>query len=144
MKKKIKVLIIEDNPGDVLLIMDALEGDDDVEVVEVMGNGEKAIEYLKKHNTLSDQKRPNLVLLDINLPRIDGHEVLQFIKTNDITKELPVVMLSSSSADVDIRKSYREHANCYIVKSSGDKDLSDVVVDIKNFWYSLAELPNRH
>lgn len=143
MKKRMKILIIEDNPGDVMLIMEALEDDDDVEVVDVMTNGEKAIEYLKKHDTQPDHKRPNLVLLDINLPKIDGHEVLQFIKSHDITKELPVVMLSSSSADTDIRKSYKEHANCYIVKSTGERDLSDVVVDIKNFWNSLAELPDR-
>lgn len=142
MKDLLKILIVEDNPGDIMLIMDALENEERIEVVDVVNNGEKAIQYLKQEGEFINKERPNLVLLDINLPRLNGHEVLQFIKSNDMTKETPVVMLSSSSSDMDIKASYKAYANCYITKPMGVDSFSEVVEDIKNLWLNTVQLPD--
>jgi CheY-like chemotaxis protein len=138
-----KVLIVEDNPGDIMLIRDALEDEETIDVIDVTTNGEQAIRYLKQLGEFESKSKPNLVILDINLPRVNGHEVLHFIKNNENTKETPVVMLSSSSSDTDIQASYKKHANCYITKPVGLDNFTDVIHDIRDFWLNLVKLPDR-
>ena len=142
MNSVIKVLIVEDNPGDVMLMQDALEGDETIDVIDVVKNGEEAIRYLKQQEEFEEKTKPNLVILDINLPRVSGHEVLQFIKNDENTKETPVVMLSSSSSDEDINASYHHYANCYITKPIGLENFTDVIREIKDFWLNFVELPD--
>lgn len=144
MKSSTKVLIVEDNPGDIMLIRDVLDEDESIDIIDVTTNGEQAIRYLKKTGEYADKTKPNLVILDINLPRVNGHEVLQFIKNNERTKETPVVMLSSSESDTDIETSYNHYANCYITKPIGVENFTDVIQDIKNFWLNLVKLPDRN
>jgi CheY-like chemotaxis protein len=114
-----------------------------VDDIDVATNGEEAIKYLARKGEYSNKSKPNLVILDINLPRINGHEVLEFIKSNESTKELPVVMLSSSSSDSDIKKSYNKYANCYITKPLGVDNFTEVIHDINNFWLNLVRLPDK-
>jgi len=142
MNSVIKVLIVEDNPGDVMLMQDALEGDETIDVIDVVKNGEEAIRYLKQQGEFQEKTRPNLVILDINLPRVNGHEVLQFIKNDEKTKETPVVMLSSSSSDEDIKASYHHYANCYVTKPVGLDNFMEVIREIKDFWLNFVELPD--
>lgn len=143
MNNRTKILIVEDNPGDIMLIREALEGENEIDVIDVATNGEQAIKYLARKGEFAEKSRPNLVILDINLPRVNGHEVLEYIKKNESTKEMPVVMLSSSSSESDISASYNNFANCYITKPIGVDNFNDVIHDIKNFWFKVARLPDR-
>lgn len=143
MNSRTKILIVEDNPGDIMLIKEALEEENGIDVIDVATNGEQAIKYLSKQGEYADKSKPDLVILDINLPRVNGHEVLEFIKNNESTKEMPVVMLSSSSSDSDISASYNNFANCYITKPMGVDNFTEVIQDIKNFWFNLVELPDK-
>jgi CheY-like chemotaxis protein len=143
MNSRTKILIVEDNPGDIMLIKEALEEESGIDVIDVATNGEQAIKYLRKQGEYADKSKPNLVILDINLPRVNGHEVLEFIKNNESTKEMPVVMLSSSSSVSDISTSYNNFANCYITKPIGVDNFTEVIQDIKNFWFNLVELPDK-
>ena len=143
MNSRTKILIVEDNPGDIMLIKEALEEENGIDVIDVATNGEQAIKYLSKQGEYADKRKPDLVILDINLPRVNGHEVLAFIKNNESTKEMPVVMLSSSSSDSDISASYNNFANCYITKPMGVDNFTEVIQDIKKFWFNLVELPDK-
>ena len=141
MDKRLKILIVEDSPGDTMLIRDALEDEEKIHEIDNVNNGEKAINYLKQEGEFVDKSKPSLVLLDVNFPRVNGHEVLHFIKNNDGTKELPVIMLSSSSSETDIRESYQQYANCYIVKPIGMANFAEAIENIKDFWFNLCQLP---
>jgi CheY-like chemotaxis protein len=114
--KRIKVLLIEDNPGDVLLATEALEDSKFLVQLEVVKNGKEGVDYLFGRGEYAEKPKPDVVLLDINLPLKTGHEVLTEVKDNDDTKEIPVIMLTTSSVQDDILKSYQEQASCYIVK----------------------------
>lgn len=114
--KKIKVLLIEDNPGDVLLTTEALQDSKFLVNLDVVNNGKEGVEYLFNKGAYADRDKPDVVLLDINLPLKNGHEVLIEVKENSETKDIPVIMLTTSSVQDDILKSYQEQANCYIVK----------------------------
>lgn len=110
--------MIEDNPGDVLLTTEALEGSKYVIEIEVVTNGKDGVDFLFQKGNFKDAARPDLVLLDINLPLKTGHQVLQEIKSNPLTSDIPVIILTTSSAQDDILTSYQEQASCYIVKPS--------------------------
>lgn len=114
--KKIKVLLIEDNPGDVLLATEALQDSKFLIQLEVAKNGKEGTDYLFSKGEFENTSKPDLVLLDINLPLKSGHEVLKEVKQNDLTRNIPVVMLTTSSGQADILKSYQEQASCYLVK----------------------------
>ena len=137
----IHILLVEDNEGDILLIEEAFEGAKLVNNFTVLKNGEKAIKFLKKEGEFSDAGVPDLVILDVNLPRVNGHEVLKFIKTNDRLKHIPVIMLTTSSSDKDIELSYDNHVNCYITKPVDVNDFLSAVTSIENFWFHLVKLP---
>lgn len=139
--KPVQILLVEDNDGDILLIREALEEAKVANRLNVVKDGEKALNYLLKKEEFKDAVRPDLIILDINLPRINGHEVLQKIKSNDTLKLIPVIMLTTSSSEIDVVKSYKNHANCYITKPVDVEDFLEAVLDIEDFWISLVQLP---
>ena len=111
----INILLIEDNEGDILLTTEAFEDSKIAHHITAIRDGEQAISYFE--DLTDKQEMPHLVLLDINLPKVNGHEVLTYIKSNEKYKSIPVIMLTTSSAEKDILQSYKNHANCYITKS---------------------------
>ena len=138
-----KILLVEDNPGDAELAREALESSKFINELHVVDDGVKAMEFLNKSGSYVDVPRPDLILLDLNLPKKDGREVLEEIKTDPELKTIPVVILTTSKADEDILKTYELHANCYITKPLDLKQFFNVVKNIKEFWMSIVVLPNR-
>lgn len=138
--KTIRILLVEDNEGDIVLTKEALADAKIKNEVVVVRDGEQALTHL---NTRKDRPHmlPDLVLLDINLPRIDGKEVLQAIKNDEVLKKIPVVILTTSSSDQDIREAYNKHANCFITKPVDLDKFFDVVKMIEDFWITIVKLP---
>lgn len=141
MTRPIHILLVEDNPGDVLLAQEALADSDTDYTVSVVIDGREALDHLRE--TAPTENFPDLVLLDVQLPGMSGHEVLGEIKSDTDLGTLPVVMLSTSVADGDVRESYRRHANCYIAKPTGLDDYVDTIHAIEDFWFSTVRLPGR-
>lgn len=138
----IEILLVEDSPGDVLLTREALK-DAKVHVsLRVAKDGIEAMAYLNRTGTYVDAPRPDLILLDLNLPRKDGREVLKEIKESRNFRSIPVVILTTSSSDVDVMQSYDLHANCYISKPVDLDGFLKVVQSIDNFWLSVVKLPS--
>ena len=138
----IEVLLVEDSPGDVRLTREAFR-DAKVHInLHVATDGTKAMAFLNREGEHAKAPRPDLVLLDLNLPKKDGREVLQEIKESHTLKTIPVVILTTSSSEADILKSYRLHANCYITKPVGLEGFLTVVKSIDNFWLSVVKLPH--
>ncbi|MBS4070746.1 MAG: response regulator [Algoriphagus sp.] len=135
--KRIKVLLIEDNPGDVLLATEALEDSKFLVQLEVVKNGKEGVDYLFGRGEYADKPKPDVVLLDINLPLKTGHEVLTEVKENDETREIPVIMLTTSSVQDDILKSYQEQASCYIVKPVEVEQFTEFIKVFDRFCETL-------
>jgi len=140
--KSIHILLVEDNEGDILLTTDALQEGKAANKVSVIRDGEEALDFLDQKRKFVGVEVPDLVLLDVNLPRKNGHEVLHYIKTNERLKHIPVIMLTTSSSDIDIRNSYKNHANCYITKPVESESFLNVVKSIENFWVGIVSLPS--
>lgn len=138
---KPKILLVEDNEGDVELIIEAFKNYKVELEISVANNGEQAIEFLNSKGKHAPEHRPHLILLDINLPKVDGKEVLTFIKTDEALKTIPVIMLSSSSLQKDIYYSYSNQANCYIVKPANLQEFINVVHHIESFWLDCVTYP---
>ena len=139
--RPIEILLVEDNPGDVSLCEEALGESKMRNHLAVVGDGEEAMAYLRREDPFADAVRPDLILLDLNLPRMDGREVLEAIKSDDALKEIPVVILSSSAADRDVEQSYQHHANCYVVKPLDFQQFVNIVRNIHEFWFQIVRLP---
>ncbi|HEX8270201.1 MAG TPA: response regulator [Flavobacterium sp.] len=139
--KTINILLVEDNEGDIVLTLEALKDFKVLNQVSVVRDGRQALEYIENSGMFNNQQEPDLVLLDVNLPKINGHEVLSKIKNNDAKKHIPIVMLTTSSSQTDVLKSYKNHANCYIVKPVDVTDFNRVLASIENFWFSVVQLP---
>jgi CheY-like chemotaxis protein len=139
--KDVHILLVEDNEGDIVLTKEALFDAKIKNKVSVARDGEAAIDFL--NNGLADPESllPDLILLDINLPKIDGTEVLQYIKRNTSLKRIPVVMLTTSSSEVDITHSYNNYANCFISKPADLNQFFEVVRKIEDFWITVIKLP---
>mgnify|MGYP003146668708 FL=1 len=114
--KNIHILLVEDNEGDILLTTEALEEKKIVNKISVARDGQEALDFILKQGNYKDAPIPDLILLDVNLPKKNGHEVLQVIKTTESIQQIPVIMLTTSSSEKDINLSYKHHANCYITK----------------------------
>jgi two-component system, chemotaxis family, response regulator Rcp1 len=140
--KMVDILLVEDNPGDADLARETLMAGKIKNNLHVVSDGEKAMDFLRKKGAYSSAPRPDIILLDLNLPRKDGREVLAEIKQDDDLKRIPVVILTSSKADEDVIKSYNLHANCYITKPIDFFQFTRVVQSIENFWLSIVKLPN--
>lgn len=138
----IEVLLVEDSPGDVRLTREAFK-DAKVHInMHVAVDGVEAMAFLKREGAYADALRPDLILLDLNLPKKDGREVLAEIKDNPALKSIPVVILTTSSSQADIQQSYQFHANCYISKPVDLEGFLKVVRSIDNFWLSVVKLPH--
>jgi CheY-like chemotaxis protein len=137
----IEILLVEDNPGDVDLTREALEGGKLRNNLHVVSDGEEAMDFLRKQGKHARAPRPGLVLLDLNLPKKNGREVLAEMKADQDLKRIPVVVLTTSKAEEDIHKSYNLHANCYITKPIELAHFIKVVQAIEEFWLTIVELP---
>jgi CheY-like chemotaxis protein len=140
----IHILLVEDNEGDILLTREALEYARLIIRLSVVKDGKEAIDFLLKSGRHLTAEQPDLLLLDINLPKKNGHEVLQFVKGNEHLKQIPVVMLTTSSSESDINWAYKNYANCYIAKPGDADTFSNVISKIENFWLSIVTLPAKH
>jgi chemotaxis family two-component system response regulator Rcp1 len=141
MKKEITILLVEDNEGDIVLTVEALKIANITNKIVVVRDGEEALEFLYREGRHAAGEQPDLILLDINLPRIDGKEVLTRIKNDDNLKFIPVVILTTSDSEKDVMESYSNHANCYITKPVDFNKFMQVVHMIKDFWITLVKLP---
>lgn len=139
--KPIEILLVEDSPTDIELTLEALKDARLKNNVTVMENGVDALAFLRKEGPHKDAVTPDLILLDLNLPRKDGHEVLSELKMDEDLSIIPVVVLTTSVADEDIVKSYKLHANCYIVKPVDFTQFLLAVRSIENFWFTVVKLP---
>lgn len=137
----VEILLVEDNPGDVRLTQEALKSDRPWNHLSVVRDGVEAMSYLRHES--SRAVRPDLILLDLNLPRKDGREVLSEIKADENLKHIPVVVLTTSTAPGDILSAYGLHANCYIAKPADLDEFLSVVKSIEDFWFSTVRLPSK-
>jgi CheY-like chemotaxis protein len=139
--RPIEILLVEDNPGDVRLTREALQEAKVRNHLAVATDGVEALAYLRRETPYEDAVRPDLVLLDLNLPRKDGREVLAAIKADPDLKRLPVVVLTTSTAQQDIHESYDLYANCYITKPVDLDQFLAIVTSIEDFWLTIVKLP---
>lgn len=139
--KPIHILLVEDNPGDADLAREALEESKLNNALHVVDDGEKAMAFLHQEGVYANAPRPDLILLDLNLPKKDGREVLAEIKEDDDLKRIPVVILTTSQAEEDVLRTYDLHANCYITKPIDLNQFIHVVRSIEDFWLSIVILP---
>ncbi len=137
----LKILLVEDNPGDVRLTMEALKDADVPNRLSVVRDGVEAMEFLRRQGQYVAAPRPDLILLDLNLPRKDGRQVLKEIKADDMLKRIPVVVLTTSRAEEDILKAYDLNANCYITKPVDLDQFTQVMRAIEVFWMTVVKLP---
>ncbi|AFL85138.1 CheY-like receiver domain-containing protein [Belliella baltica DSM 15883] len=139
--KNVHILLVEDNEGDILLTLEALEEAKMKNTISVVKDGEKAIQYVEKLEEYKDAIYPDLIILDVNLPKLNGHEVLQYLKNKDEHMHIPVIMLTTSSSPRDINEPYKNHVNCFITKPIDVEDFIQAVLSIENFWINLVKLP---
>ena len=139
--KPVEILLVEDSPTDALLAKEALEYSKVRNRLHVAVDGVEAMEFLRRQGKHANARRPDLILLDLNLPKKDGREVLREIKNDAQLSLIPVVVLTTSTAEADVLKTYGLHANCYIVKPVDFEKFADVVKAIENFWFVVVTLP---
>jgi two-component system, chemotaxis family, response regulator Rcp1 len=140
--KIFEILLVEDNAGDVRLTQEALSHSKIPSRLNYVVDGEQAISYLTKNGVFKDSTKPDLIILDLNLPKIDGREVLGKIKNNPDLSMIPVVVLTTSSAEQDIKQSYALHANCFITKPLNYDSFDKIVRQIEQFWFETVALPH--
>lgn len=141
--KPIDILLVEDNPGDIRLTKEAFKDGRIKNELNVVMDGEEAILYLKKKEKYINATTPDIILLDLNLPKKDGREVLAEIKSDPELKCIPVIILTTSSAQSDILNTYSHHANCYIMKPVDFNQFINVIRTIENFWLTIVKLPSK-
>jgi chemotaxis family two-component system response regulator Rcp1 len=139
--RPIEILLVEDNPGDVRLTQEALKDAKVLNKLCVVSDGVEALEFLRRQGRYVHAVRPGLILLDLNLPKMDGRKVLAEIKEDPDLKRIPVVVLTISKAEEDIIKTYELHANCYITKPVDLEQFMEVIKAIENFWLTVVKLP---
>lgn len=139
-----QILLVEDNPGDIRLTQEALKEGDIQNVLHVVKDGVEAMEFLRKKEKYSEMPTPDIILLDLNLPRKDGREVLADIKTDENLKMIPVIVLTTSDTDQDIIKSYKLHANCFITKPVDLELFIFIIQQIQTFWFKVIKLPPKN
>lgn len=140
--RPIEILLVEDNPGDVRLTQEALKDGKLQNNMHVVGDGVEALAFLRREGKYADAIRPDLILLDLNLPRMDGREVLTVVKADKNLMLIPIVVLTTSSSEEDVLKSYNLHANCYITKPVDLEQFFKVVRNISEFWLTVVKLPS--
>lgn len=141
--KSIHILLVEDNEGDIVLTTEALEEGRICNQISVVKDGDAAVHFLNQTGLYQNASTPDLVLLDVNLPKKNGLEVLEIIKTSDTLKQIPVIMLTTSSSERDIVNSYRHYANCYITKPVEVQDFITAIAKVEDFWINIVRLPGK-
>ena len=139
--RPVDILLVEDNPGDVRLIREALRDGKLLNQLSTVSDGQQAMAFLRKQGSYARASQPDLILLDLNLPRKDGREVLAELKADLNFRRIPVVIVTSSAAEEDILRSYDMHANCYVTKPVGLEKFIAVVKSIEDFWVTIVKLP---
>ncbi len=139
--RPVEILLVDDNPGDIRLTQEALKDSKVLNNLHVVEDGLEALKYLRKKGEFKNEVAPDLILLDLNLPKRNGREVLSEIKEDELLKHIPVVILTISRAEEDIFKSYELHANCYITKPVDMNQFIKIVRSIESFWFSIVKLP---
>ena len=138
----VEILLVEDNPGDARLTLEAFKEARVLNNFTIIGDGAEALSYLRREEQYANSTNPDVILLDLNLPKKDGREVLAEIKADSELKTIPVVVLTTSGAEEDVAKAYGSHANCYIRKPVDLEQFLRVVQSIESFWLSLVTLPS--
>ncbi|OYX28412.1 MAG: two-component system response regulator [Flavobacteriales bacterium 32-35-8] len=139
--KQVHILLVEDNEGDIVLTLDAFEESKIKTKISVVRNGADALDFLFKKENFEEAERPDLILLDINIPVYNGHDVLKKIKEDTSLKTIPVIMLTTSSSQTDINKAYENYTNSYVTKPIDMDDFLKVILKIEEFWLQLSKLP---
>jgi CheY-like chemotaxis protein len=139
--RPVNILLVEDNPGDVRLTQEALREGKLINTLHVAYDGVEAIDFLRRRGKFIDAPEADIIFLDLNLPRMDGREVLAEIKSDPLLKKIPVIVLTTSSAEEDVTKAYNLHANCYITKPVDFRKFAEIVQSIESFWFSVVKLP---
>ena len=139
----LEILLVEDNEGDIEMTQRVFRDDMPLCRVSVVTDGIEALEFLHKEEDFRNVPTPNIILLDLNMPRMDGKKFLETIKSDDKFKSIPVVMLTSSESQKDIRECYERYASCYIVKPFDSKEFTNIIRQVVNFWGTLGKLPAR-
>lgn len=139
----VKFLLVDDNPGDIRLTREVLREGNICQEIQIARSGREALTMLRHGERTDETKLPDIILLDVNLPDINGLELLDKIKSDDRLKRIPVVMMSTSEAEKDICRAYSHHANCYIVKPVGLEQFIEVMKSLENFWVSIVKLPGQ-
>jgi CheY-like chemotaxis protein len=138
-----EILLVEDNPSDVRLTIEAMKDAKILNNLHVATDGEQALEFLRRQGRFANAPRPDLILLDLNLPRLDGRQVLAEIKRDEELWSIPVVILTTSQAEEDILRTYELHANCYVTKPVDLEQFVAVIRQIESFWLTIVRLPAR-
>lgn len=141
---RFEILLVEDNPGDVLLTQEAFREGRLAHRLWIVGDGEEALDFLRKKGQFSDAPRPDLILLDLNLPKRDGRQVLEDLKNDPALRQIPVVVLTTSAAEQDVWDSYKHHANCYLTKPIQMDDFLRKMRCVETFWLTVVRLPHEH
>lgn len=142
MAKLIQILLAEDSPEDIEFTTEALAGSKIANNLSIVKDGVEALAFLRQEGKFANAPRPSLLLLDLNMPKKDGREVLEEIKNDNNLKDIPVVILTTSQDEEDIMRAYKLHANCYITKPVDIVQFQKVVLAIEHFWFAIVELPN--
>ncbi len=138
--RTINILLIEDNEGDIILTQEAFEDSKLINKISVIRDGKEAINFFD--NLQDDAEKPDMILLDINLPRVSGHEVLSYIKNHEKHKSIPVIMLTTSSSEKDILQSYNNYVNCYVAKPIDIGEFIRAMSKIEDFWINIVSVPS--
>ncbi|MFC6016976.1 response regulator [Plantactinospora solaniradicis] len=139
----VRILVVDDDPGDVLMIEEALAHSGVPKAIDVVGDGQEAMEFLYQEGRHETAPRPDMILLDLNMPRMDGRQVLTKVKSDDNLRTIPIVVLTTSNADTDILGSYNLRANAYVTKPIGLDDFNDVIRRIDEFFGQIVVLPRQ-
>lgn len=140
--RSLDILLVEDNPGDIELTREALAAKGSPANLQVVMDGEQALDFLYQRGRYQSAARPDLILLDLNLPKVNGRDILKLLKSDQERLDIPVIILSSSEASSDISESYRLHANCYVSKPIHFDGYMQTIAKIESFWNQCANLPN--
>lgn len=138
--KSTHLLLVEDNEGDILLTTEALEASKVLNDISIVRNGKLALDFVYKRNDYVNAKSPDLILMDINLPLKSGIEVLEILKSDESTKHIPIIILTTSSSESDIMKSYNHHANAYIIKPVDVSEFLQAILSLEDFWLNIVNL----
>jgi chemotaxis family two-component system response regulator Rcp1 len=142
MGRPIEILLVDDNPGDVRLTIEALKDGKIANHVSVVNDGVEAMAFLRHEGPYAEVPRPDIVLLDLNMPKKSGHEVLAEMKEDPSLKHIPVAVLTTSAAEADILRTYEHRGNCYITKSGDFEQFMRVIQSIETFWFTIVSLPS--